>query len=123
MQADQLCSIGADMTSATYLSLSIYNLFLYGYDTVQDAEQVADRGKGGDGGKTLEKICQKANPIRTFLSILGAKFAEGPNCFNSIYFSPHCFFFSLFSQEVSFLFCPKKCHLQYFKTNTGNHYV
>ena len=30
MQSDQLCSIGADMTSATSLSLSLYNLFLYG---------------------------------------------------------------------------------------------
>jgi len=31
MQSDQLCSIGADMTSATSLSLSIYryNLLLY----------------------------------------------------------------------------------------------
>ena len=28
--SDQLCSIGADMTSATSLSLSIYNLLLYG---------------------------------------------------------------------------------------------
>ena len=29
-QSEQLCSIGADMTSATSLSLSIYNLLLYG---------------------------------------------------------------------------------------------
>ena len=31
MQPDQLCSNGADMTSATSLSLSIYNLLLYGW--------------------------------------------------------------------------------------------
>ena len=30
MQSDQLCSIGADTTSATSLSLSIYNKLLYG---------------------------------------------------------------------------------------------
>ena len=30
VQSDQLCSIGTDMTSATSLSLSIYNLLLYG---------------------------------------------------------------------------------------------
>ena len=30
VQSDQMCSIGADMTSATSLSLSIYNLLLYG---------------------------------------------------------------------------------------------
>ena len=30
VQSDQLCSIGADMMSATSLSLSIYNLLLYG---------------------------------------------------------------------------------------------
>ena len=30
MQSDQLCSISAGMTSATSLSLSIYNLLLYG---------------------------------------------------------------------------------------------
>ena len=29
MQSDQLCSICADMTSATSLSLSLYNLLLY----------------------------------------------------------------------------------------------
>ena len=29
MQSDQLSPIGADMTSATSLSLSIYNLLLY----------------------------------------------------------------------------------------------
>ena len=29
VQSDQLCSIGADMMSATSLSLSIYNLLLY----------------------------------------------------------------------------------------------
>ena len=33
MQSDQLCSIGADMMSATSLSLSIYNLLLYGYSS------------------------------------------------------------------------------------------
>ena len=32
VQSDQLCSIGADMTSATSLSLSIYNLLLYDPD-------------------------------------------------------------------------------------------
>ena len=30
MQSDQPCSIGADMTSETSLSLSMYNLLLYG---------------------------------------------------------------------------------------------
>jgi len=30
VQSDQLCYIGADMTSATSLSLSVYNLLLYG---------------------------------------------------------------------------------------------
>ena len=30
IQSDQLCSIGADMMSTTSLSLSIYNLLLYG---------------------------------------------------------------------------------------------
>ena len=29
MQSDQLCSIGADMMSATSLSLSLYNLLLF----------------------------------------------------------------------------------------------
>ena len=33
MQSDQLSPIGADMTSATSLSLSIYNLLLYGADS------------------------------------------------------------------------------------------
>ena len=32
MQSDQLCSIGADLSPATSLSLSIYNLLLYGED-------------------------------------------------------------------------------------------
>ena len=31
MQSDQLCSIGADSSPATSLSLSIYNLLLYGF--------------------------------------------------------------------------------------------
>ena len=31
-QSDQLCYIGADMTSATSLSLSTYNLLLYGFN-------------------------------------------------------------------------------------------
>ena len=34
MQSDQLCSIGAAMTSSTSLSLSIYILLLYGVRTV-----------------------------------------------------------------------------------------
>ena len=34
VQSDQLSPIGADMTSATSLSLSIYNLLLYEYCTV-----------------------------------------------------------------------------------------
>ena len=32
VQSNQLCSIGADMTSAKSLSLSIYNLLLYDAD-------------------------------------------------------------------------------------------
>ena len=36
VQSDQLCSIGSDMTSATSLSLSIYNLLLYAvYCTIE----------------------------------------------------------------------------------------
>ena len=37
VQSDQLCSIGADMTSATSLSLSIYNLLLYDADVGTDS--------------------------------------------------------------------------------------
>jgi len=33
VQSDQLCSIGADMMSATSLSLSIYNLLLYAFSS------------------------------------------------------------------------------------------
>ena len=35
LQSGQLCSIGADMTSATSLSFSIYNLLLYGHAYVR----------------------------------------------------------------------------------------
>ena len=34
LESDQLCSIGADMTSATSLSLSIYNLLLLWYGLI-----------------------------------------------------------------------------------------
>ena len=44
MQSDQLCSIGADMTSATSLSLAIYNLLLYGMYLENEAAHVGDLG-------------------------------------------------------------------------------
>ena len=36
VQSDQLCSIGTDMTSATFLSLSLYNVLLYARYTIKD---------------------------------------------------------------------------------------
>ena len=38
VQSDQLCSIGAAMTSATSLSVSIYNLLLYGSNICMEEE-------------------------------------------------------------------------------------
>ena len=79
VQSDQLCSIGADMTSATSLSLSIYKLLLYGLST-----RTALLGKDDKSGAELNQhvLCTLVNENLYIEESIGSCLEETINLVN-----------------------------------------